>query len=423
MNRILPYNMEAERAVLGAVLLDESCLPGVAGVLEPDDFYLEKHSIIFKAMCNMHGQSKPIDIVSLVEHIKGQDEFEKAGGASGISILADRIPTAVNVDYWAKIVGDKSERRKGIEILTRSISDFYDENINTDETKTNIINYLQTYRKGNIEPVNFGDVYQQIITEPGGEALDINMPWMDNYFKVFPGDMVIIAGDASQGKSAFVIQIATHLGKKLKTLFISAEMTNKGVVARIIARHSGWAINAVRAGQYSGGVNIDLPELYFTDNALTPTDIESVIYRFKPEVVFIDYLQVLNITERQREKRYQALSNFAKQVRTACRKLGAYNFMVSQVTIEGVRKYHKPAMGDLRESKSLVNDADLIVFIWRPYQYEDGRRDADHTDKQWKEDTAYAIISKNRNGATGQIRMQFNGARQEFREDTGEDTI
>jgi replicative DNA helicase len=424
--RIPPHSLEAERAVLGAILLERESLPRALEILSSDDFYKEGHRKIYQAMQALFERSEPADLLTLSEELRRQGTLEEIGGAASLAGIVEEAATAAHLFSYTKIVREKALLRRLIRVATEIITQGYEarDEVETllDEAEARIFQLSEHRMQGTAIPVRaiLKDTFEHIerlydrkehVTglATGFEKLDLMTTGLQN------SDFIIIAGRPSMGKTAFALNIVKHAGVVLRrhVLVMSLEMSKEQLVQRLLCAEARVNSQSVRTGYLdqrdwtrltnAAGKLHDAP-IYIDDSpALSVLEVRAKARRMKAEhgldLVVIDYLQLMR--GRNAENRQQEISEISRSLKALAKELNVPVIALSQLSraVEARQsKDYRPQLSDLRESGALEQDADVIMFIYRPERYglqtEEGN-------------VAEVIIGKQRNGPTDTVKLVF----------------
>lgn len=416
-------------AVLGAMLLEEDAVATVTELLNETSFYKESHRMIFNAMLTLYGNAQPIDLVTLSEQLKKDGNYEKIGSSSYLTELAEYVPTSANVEYHAKIVVEKAQLRRIISTSTRVINLAFQsegdaDNI-LDEAEREIFEIAQSKdRSGfqHIEPV-LHQTFEQIErfhNMPGGvTGVSSGYPSMDAKTSGFQkAELVILAARPSMGKTALALSIARNVAVSGKPVgFISLEMSANSLAMRLLCAEARVDAHAVRTGRLpvddwqnlSRGVGrLAKSPLYIDDTpGLDVLQLRSRGRRLKAEknieLLVVDYLQLM--TGPRAENRQQEVSVISRSLKALAKELDLPVVALSQLSraVEQRAGSKKPILSDLRESGSIEQDADVVMFVHR----EDYYTTEDLDSKPGDTVPADIIIAKQRNGPVGTIPLLF----------------
>lgn len=444
MDRIPPHQTEAEQAVLSAVLLDNEALVTAMEVLRPEDFYEEAHRVLFGAMEEMFERGMPVDLVTLIDHLQATARLEVIGGPAAVSSLAGRVSTAANIGYWAGIVKDKSLLRKMITEATALITEAYGEPEEVEEfldrAESKILEISTQQTRTTYQPIT--DVVKEsfkIIEEldqrkgaitgvPSGFSdLDALTSGFQN------SELVILAGRPSMGKTALALNFMRHaaINAEKTVAFFSLEMAANQLVMRMICSESGISMDRLRLGNFRKNQWLSLTNaastlsqagIFIEDSAnLSVLELKAKARRIKAEhgldMLVVDYLQLLRGTGSKRglDSREQEIAEISRGLKGMAKELEIPVLALSQLNRAVEKREDKtPILSDLRESGSLEQDADLIMFVHRPGLYR--KRAAKGYNPYADEDAGGGdeddrltrlIIGKQRNGPTGIINLTF----------------
>jgi replicative DNA helicase len=426
-NRLPPQNIEAEQSVIGAVLLDNAVLARVIEILEPEDFYRGSHRRLYAAMRDMFELDQAIDLLTLRERLEQKNQLEEVGGAVYLASLVDQVPSAANVAFHARIVREKAIMRGLISVSTEIAAMSYEgardvEGV-LDEAERRIFSLSErSLRSGFVhmrkvvkESIDLLEkLYQKKNQITGVASGFTDLDHLTCGFQ--PSDLVIIAGRPSMGKTAFVLNIAEHVGIELKqaVAIFSLEMSREQLVMRMLSSVSGVDGNRLRRGFMSkedwpllaraAGKLTDAPIFIDDSAACTVLEIRAKARRLMTEnglsLVIVDYLQLIRGRDRT-ENRQQEISEISRSLKSLAKELKVPVIALSQLSraVESRGGDKRPQLSDLRESGAIEQDADVVAFIFREDMY---REAADqHTS------VAEVIVRKQRNGPTDTVKLAF----------------
>ncbi|MFH1338971.1 MAG: replicative DNA helicase [Candidatus Omnitrophota bacterium] len=420
-----PQNLEAEMAVLGSMMLDEKATSVVIELLTEDYFYKDSHRKVFQAICNLYGNNKAIDLVTVNDELKRTGVLDSVGGTSFLTELVNSVPSAANVAHYARLVKEKSILRSLINNANQIVSIAYEYEGNADEAldraETLIFNIRDSRRTSNITPLKeiihtsietIDQVYQKKAQVSGLSTgytdLDQRTAGLHN------SDLIVVAGRPSMGKSAFAIGIAEHVGvnEKIPLAFFSLEMSKEQLVQRMLCSHAKVDAHKVRTGFLAPS---DWPKLtaaagklseasIFIDDtpAISVIELRAKARRLKAhhniQFIILDYLQLMRGKERS-ENRQQEISEISRSLKALARELNVPLIAISQLSraVE-TRSDHRPQLSDLRESGAIEQDADLVVLLLREEYYNPIPDNEGITE---------VIIAKQRNGPVGSLKLAF----------------
>ena len=422
--RIPPQDLDAEMSVLGALLLENNVSHDIIGTLKADDFYRPAHGRVFEAMIELTSRSEPVDEITLSAELKKMGHLESAGGRAFLAQLSMRVPTAANVEHYARIVQKRSQARKLIKTATTIASSGYDERADVeallDQAATQILDLNTKTDSGlthmkNIVQDAFAMIEERFKKKEAITGVATGFHKFDDMTAGFqPGDLIIVAGRPSMGKTALALNMAQYaaLKKKVPTAVFSLEMSKESLVMRMLTSEGRINGNRIRAGMLKDS---DWPKLaracgqlaespvYIDDSGgMGIMEMRSKCIRLHQEkglgLVMIDYLQLMS-GKGGNEGREREISEISRGLKVLAKDLNIPVVALSQLNRSLEQRQDKrPMMSDLRESGAIEQDADLIVFVYRDEYYNE-----DSPDKG----IAEVIIGKQRNGATGTVKLKF----------------
>ncbi|MCM8796758.1 MAG: replicative DNA helicase [Candidatus Omnitrophica bacterium] len=426
LDKIPPQNLEAEKAVLGSMLLDEEAISVACESLNADSFYNESHRKIFQTILDLYNANKAVDLITLTDELKKNGLLDEIGGVSYLTALVNSVPTSANISHYVSIVKEKSILRTLITNATKIVSFCYESEGNIDEVvdmaersifevsdKRTQGSYLllKDVIKDSIEVID--KLYQKkthVTGIPSGYIdFDIKTAGLQ------PSDLIIVAGRPSMGKSAFALGIAEYAGvvEKIPTVIFSLEMSKEQLVQRMLCAHAKVDAHKVRTGFLSTS---DWPRLtaaagklseapIFIDDtpAISVMELRAKARRLKShhniQLIILDYLQLMRGSGTNIESRQQEISEISRSLKALARELNVPLIAISQLSraVEA-RTDHRPQLSDLRESGAIEQDADVVVLLLREEYYNPT------PDNQG---IAEVIIAKQRNGPVGSMKLTF----------------
>lgn len=430
-----PQNIEAEEGVLGAMLIKRDAIVEAQEILQEEDFYREANRIIFHGIQELSEEGEAVDIITLTERLKRDGSITKIGGLSYITKLANIVPTAANVAYHAKIVREKAELRRLIDAATEIAAEAYEnaspvDNI-MDTAEKKILSVAGTQKTAGFEPMkkivvrafeHIGEVY-----DSGGGITGLSTGFRDLdglTSGLQKSDLILVAARPSMGKTAFTLNIATNAGLAGSTVaFFSLEMSKEQLVQRMLCSEGCIDSQRVRTGQLDDDEWTNLVKasdrvgrapIYIDDTpAITVMELRSKARRLKAEhgldLIIIDYLQLMQGRGgKSSESRQQEISEISRSLKSLARELNVPVIALSQLSrsVES-RQVKRPMLSDLRESGSLEQDADIVMFLYREDYY-----DKDTENKNITE----IIIAKHRNGPVDTVNLLFQKEFTKFRD-------
>ncbi len=425
-DRVPPQAVEAERAVLGAVLLDGEAMNKVLDILTEGSFYREAHRKIYAAMVSLYERSEAIDVITVVDEMARLGTLESAGGRLYLSSLLDEVATAANVGYHAGLVLEKALLRRmihaGTEIVQRAFEGAEDVKTLLDRAEQSIFDISESQVTGGFLPIRavVKPVYDEAkaMMEGGRSHLGVQsgFPDLDALLSGFQkGDLIIVASRPSMGKTSFCLNIAQNvaLDSKLPVAVFSLEMSRENLVQRLLCSEARVDSHALRTGYVpqrdwpnltTAASLLSTAPIFIDDSAsLTVLEMRSRARRLHKEanlaLLIVDYLQLIRATEAA-ENRQQEISLISRSLKALAKELNLPVVALSQLSraVEARTGAHRPVLSDLRESGAIEQDADVVLFLYRPEVYEKIPEN---------EGKAEVIIGKQRNGPLGTVDLTF----------------
>ena len=426
--RIPPHALDAEQAILGAILIDNEAIFGALEVLQFTDFYRGAHSTILKAMLALSERHEPIDIVTLSGELKSMGELEKVGGLDYLSVLVDIVPTSAHTSYYARLVRDMSIRRQ----LIHEAGEISNQAFEWGEKTEDLLDLIEqrifaiSEAKVNKGFSRIGEIVKDSIKQV--EQLYINndqLTGIPSGFRDLDGltsgfqksDLIIIAGRPSMGKTSLALSMARHVGVECnkRVAVFSLEMSKEQIVMRLLCSEAKVSNSRVRSGKLQDS---DFPRLVDAASRIAQADIfiddtpaisilemrakSRRLHRESPlSMIVVDYLQLMKGSHRAQERREQEISEISASLKALAKELSVPVIALSQLNraVE-TRNDKRPLMADLRESGAIEQDADIIGFVYRDEVYNPESPD---------KGIAELIISKHRNGEVGTVKLSFQG--------------
>lgn len=431
---LLPQNIEAEEAVLGAILVNPAVLSKIADTLKPESFYKPAHKFVYEAMMQLFKTNETIDIVSVSDVLSYNSQLETVGGRAFINDLSYKTITTSNIEYYAKIVQEKAIKRSLIEAGGEIVSSGYDLNpIEESLEKAEKLIFDISSQKVTTDLSHVKDLvlkaYQKIEYryEHKGELLGLRTDFtaLDNLTNgLQKSDLIILAARPSMGKTALALNIAQNVAikEKVPVAIFSLEMSKDQLVQRMLCSQAEIDSQRLKTGnmqskdwdKLASAMNdfVQAP-IYIDDTSgCTLTDIRAKCRRLKMErndlgLVVIDYLQLMESSGR--EDRMQQISAISRGLKTLARELDVPVIALSQLSraVES-RTDKRPMLSDLRESGAIEQDADIVMFIYRDEYYKKGEEDEEAV-KAASKGESEIIIAKHRNGPVDTIKLLFQG--------------
>ncbi|MHB1041963.1 MAG: replicative DNA helicase [Eubacteriales bacterium] len=423
-DRVPPQNIDAEQSVLGSIMLDSDAIHKAVKLVRPEDFYRESHRVIYEAMLSLNESGEPVDLITLTEWLRQHDELEKVGGVSYIAALSEIVPTAANVEYYAHIVEEKSLLRTLIQVSTRIAGMGYEESEEPEkllaEAERMIFELGSRRISTSLYPIKdlLQEAWKQLefLYNKRGEITGI--PTFADLDRICcglqPSDLIILAGRPSMGKTSLGLNIAANaaLKKNIPVAIFSLEMSKEQLVQRLLCAEGGVNQQRVRRGELSAEdwqtlheaeIRLAAAPVYIDDTAaISVRQLRAKARQLKMEngldLIVIDYLQLMQGSHRS-ENRQQEIADISRSLKSLAKELNVPVLALSQLSrnVEH-REKKRPVMSDLRESGSLEQDADVVMFIYRDEYYNED------TDKKG---IAEIIVAKHRNGPVGTVELGF----------------
>ena len=449
--KVPPQAKELEEAVLGAIMLEKSAFDTVTEIVKPECFYVEANQLIFKAMQGLQQKSMPIDILTVVEELKMREQLDAVGGPYYVTKLNNAVVSSANIDAHARIVLQKFIQRELIRISGEIIGDAYEDSTDVfdllDDSETKMFNITNNYLKKNFEDI--GNVLAKTINRidelrtktedisgvPSGFAtLDrITYGWQ-------PTDLIILAARPSVGKTAFALNLARnaalHPTKPIPVGFFSLEMSASQLVQRILSAESEIKMEKISRGKLenyeyeqllSKGIKkLETAPIFIDDTAALNifefrAKARRLVNKHNVGVIIIDYLQLMSGTGDRGSNREQEISNISRNLKALAKELNVPIIALSQLSraVETRKESKMPQLSDLRESGAIEQDADMVMFIYRPEYYEvmsNEQGESTHGE-------THIRIAKHRNGSLETIKLRAKLDIQKFEEWDGDSGI
>lgn len=429
MLRSMPESLPAEAAVLGSMIVDPRCIGDVIETLERNAFYHTEHQFIFDAVLSLYDKNRGegIDGVLVRNELERHEQLEAIGGLDYLQRVIESVPSSANVTYYAGIVKEKMLLRETISAATEILNDAYDESGSAveklDDAERRI--FAVTDKRITSTAVALKDLvtkaYELIERREGSHVTGLPTGYYeldDMTCGLQNGEMIIVAGRPSMGKTALALNMAEHIGiiEKEPLAIFSLEMGKQQLAERFLCSYSGVDSQLVRKGMLNTdhyqklveacGVVSEAPIFIDDTSALTPLEIRAKARRLKSahglRCILVDYLQLMHLGSGRVESRQQEISTISRYMKSLARELDVPVVVLSQLnrSPEG-REDHRPRMSDLRESGSIEQDADVVMLLHREDYYH-------RSDPEYQPDnTAEVIIAKQRNGPTGVVKLTF----------------
>jgi replicative DNA helicase len=428
--RTLPHNLDAEKSVLGAILIHNDAFNAAAEVIDARDFFRDAHRRIFDRMVALSERGDAIDFVTLKEELSRKGDLDEVGGPAYIASLADGVPRSANVEYYAKIVKEKSTLRSLIHSANKILADAYEgedePDLLLDSAERAIFAIAEDRIRAGFVPLR--DLVQtsfstiEKLQQHKGLVTGVPTGFVDldeMTAGLQPSDLILVAARPSMGKTSFVLNIAQHVGTAtaMTVGFFSLEMSKEQLFMRLLTSEARIDAHRFRSGHLTekdyGRLSHALGTLaearvFIDDTAsIGVLEMRAKARRLKAEhgldLLIIDYIQLMQGRGRF-ESRQQELASISRSLKGLAKELHVPIVALSQLSrAPETRSDHRPQLSDLRESGALEQDADLVMFIFREEQY----RDAEGQPNQEAEGIAEIIVGKQRNGPTGTVKLAF----------------
>ena len=432
VSKIPPNDIIAEQAVLGSMLADTDAVVKAIEILKPEDFYREDHKEIYSAMLELYGLGEPIDFLTLRNILQQRGTLEKVGSEMFLSTLIDSVPTTSNIESYVKIVEEKATLRSLIkaanDILAMGYASTEEVNSIIEKTEKRIFDVLQNRNSRGYASIkdilidtfdNIEQLYKKKSKVSGIESgftdLDLKTSGLN------PSELIMVAARPAMGKSAFVLNIAHHVAMngKVPVMIFSLEMSKEQMVNRILCSEAEVDSMKVRTGDLDsedwiklGKASGNLAEapIYIDDTpGLSSAELRAKCRKAKLEkdvgLIIIDYLQLMESKGRN-ESRQNEISEISRSLKILAKELNVPVIALSQLSrAPEARPDHRPILSDLRESGSIEQDADIVMFLYRDDYYNPDTE---------KKNVAEVIIAKNRSGSTGTVELAWLGKYTKF---------
>ena len=432
-----PQALDVEEAVIGSMLIEPNCVDEAMEELTPSCFYDEKHRMIFGAISALVNEHSSVDVLTVTQKLKSQGNLEIIGGPVALARLSQKVGAAAHVEYYIKILKQKCIQRELITASYEILRKAYDETVNVDDlidiSQTKIFAAIQNNVKRDVQVI--GSVYNQAINDierlqettglsgvPSGYRSidDITFGWQ-------PSDLIILAARPSVGKTAFVLNIARNAAVQynMPVAFFSLEMPSIQLVKRLMVTESGLSADKIKGGQKLADYewkqleekckNLAKSPLYIDDTPSLPvmefrSKVKRLVKQKGVRLVIVDYLQLMQGPSELREKREQEVAAISRTLKATAKEMNVPIIALSQLSRNAVQRTggnNRPQLSDLRESGSIEQDADMVIFIHR-LDYQGLSENVEDKGK------TQIIIAKHRNGEIADIEMLFKASEVKF---------
>lgn len=430
----LPYSVEAEQAVLGSIIIDPQCLNDIAVNMKSEYFYIPQHKEIYTVLSSMYELSQTVDFVSLLEKLKKSGVYDDAGGKAYLTQLVQTVPTSANVLTYAAIVRDRYYARALMTAAQGIIKDINEDSEDADKLISAAEQRIYDIRQGrdvtgltHIKSVIENETYDRLtkMSDPETRGDYVGIPTgLGELDKMITGlnksDLIILGARPGMGKTAFALNIARNVAvNENKTVcFFSLEMTRDQLAQRMLSSEAGIPSAKLRTGELEpdewtrlaqAGDVLSKTQIYFDETSgITVQEMKAKLLRMKKvDLVVVDYLGLMK-SAKKTENRVQEVSEITRNLKIMAKDLKVPLLVCAQLSrgTEGKGGSHKPGLADLRESGSIEQDADIVLFLYREKYYDNEKKeDEDKGDPN----KAECIVAKNRHGEIGSVDLYWNG--------------
>ncbi len=430
----LPYSVEAEQAVLGSVIIDPKCLTDIATSMKTEYFYIPQHREIYAAMASMYELSQTIDFVSLLEKLKTDGVYDEAGGKAYLTELVQRVPSSANVLTYVAIIRERYYARALMTAAQGIIKDINDNELDSGKLLDSAEQRIYEIRQGrditgltHIKSVIENETYDRLSKMNDPETRDdyVGIPCgIGELDRMITGlnksDLIILGARPGMGKTSFALNIvrnvAVNTGKTV--CFFSLEMTRDQLAQRMLSSEAGIKSEKLRTGELGddewtrlaqAGESLSKANIYFDESSnITVPEMKAKLRRMnKVDLVVIDYLGLMH-SPRNIDNRVQEISEITRNLKIMAKDLKVPIIACAQLSrgTEGKGKSHRPALSDLRDSGSIEQDADIVLFLYRDAYYDNEKSDDEDRSDQSR---AECIVAKNRHGEIGTVDLHWDG--------------
>lgn len=427
MNMVMPHSRDTEEVVLGALINDKDKIAEIEDILKPQDFYYDKHKVIYQGIISLRNKDHHVDLITLGEELKSTGALEEVGGLSYISQLSNAATYLNNVKAYSDIIQDKALRRNVIKACMKAIEVSHQESKVeeiVEKLEGNLLKACSSMEMDEMEHIM--DILQDTITfienrtKDKKEILGISTGYrkLDKVISGLQrGDLIIIAGRPSMGKTAFALNIAQYASKEGSVGIFSLEMPSDQLTQRLLAAKCLIPLKNIRSGALEekdidklleGAENLSSRKLFIDDKSTTMSSIKAKVKALKAkeglDIIVVDYLQLIEPASGA-STREQEIAKISRELKRLAKSLNITVIALSQLSrAPELRSNSRPMLSDLRESGSIEQDADIVIFPYREKYY----------DKEAKAERVEIIIGKNRNGEVTTIELGWAGQYQRF---------
>ena len=430
----MPYSVEAEQAVLGSIIIDPKCLNDVATSIKAEYFYIPQHREIYATLAEMYELSQTIDFISLLEKLKRDGVYDEAGGKAYLTQLVQTVPSAANVLTYVAIVRERYTARSLMTAAQDIIKDINDNTLDSSRLLDSAEQRIYEIRQGrevtgltHIKSVIENETYDRLskMADPETRADYVGIPCgIGELDRMITGlnksDLIILGARPGMGKTSFALNIvrnvAVNTGRTV--CFFSLEMTRDQLAQRMLSSEAGIKSEKLRTGELDedewtrlaqAGDALSKADIYFDEtSSITVPEMKAKLRRMKKvDLVVIDYLGLMH-SARQIDNRVQEISEITRNLKIMAKELKVPVIACAQLSrgTEAKGKSHKPALSDLRDSGSIEQDADIVLFLYRDAYYDSEKSDDEDLSDQTKSE---CIVAKNRHGEIGTIPLHWDG--------------
>ncbi|MBO8448331.1 MAG: replicative DNA helicase [Bacteroidetes bacterium] len=432
-----PQALDVEEAVIGALLIEPSCVDDSVEELTPSSFYSEKHRMIFQAIVSLVNEHSSVDLLTVSQRLRDQGNLEIVGGAQTLAAMTQKVGAAAHIEYYIKILKQKCIQRELITASYDILKNSYDESVNVDQlidmAQTKIFAAIQNNVKKDVQEI--GSVINQAISDierlqdsTGLSGVPSGFPSLDRItFGWQPSDLIIVAARPSVGKTAFVVNVARNaaVDHHMPVAFFSLEMPAIQLAKRMMVSETGLSADKIKGGTKLERFEwVQLEEklkdlakapLYIDDTPSLPvmefrSKVKRLVNQKGVRLVIVDYLQLMQGPAELKGMREQEVASISRTLKATAKEMNVPIIALSQLSRDAVKRQggnNRPQLSDLRESGSIEQDADMVLFIHR-YDYQGLNEDASEIGK------TDLIIAKHRNGEIGDVPLMFRSSEVRF---------
>ena len=437
IKRIMPNSLEAEQSVVGSMIMDKDAIVTAMEILLKEDFYHQQYGILFDAMIELYSEGQPVDLVTLQNKLKEKDVPKEISSLEFVGELVRAVPTSANIKYYCNIVKETSMKRKLIRVMEDIENECYagKESLESvmDKTEHDIFALLSSRTGGEYVPIRqvVMNALEKIekASQQSGTVTGIPTGFIDLDYRTAglqPSDLILVAARPSMGKTAFVLNIAQYVAfhKNMCTAIFSLEMSKEQLASRLLSAEALIEGTKLRIGKLNdeewdrlipASDILGKSELYLDDSpGITITEMKSKLRRMrKLDLVIIDYLQLMG-SGRRIDNRVQEISEITRNLKILAKEMNVPVITLSQLSrASEQRTDHRPQLSDLRDSGSIEQDADIVLFLYREGYYD---KNEDDSPQGADQNSGECIVAKNRHGEARTVKMHWQG---EFMRFTG----